>query len=60
MTANRKGWLDELWLCLDKKFAYERCKAGTGGLADNGAAQDLAREAIGGLLHQGALSPPQT
>lgn len=34
VTANRKGWLDELWLCLDKRFAYERCKAGTGGLAD--------------------------
>jgi len=32
VTANRQGWLDELWICLDKKFAYERCKAGTGGL----------------------------
>ncbi|MBN8807083.1 MAG: ribonuclease T [Sphingomonas sp.] len=27
------GWLDELWLCLDTKLRYERCKAGTGGLA---------------------------
>jgi len=32
VTANRQGWLDELWICLDKSFAYERCKAGTGGL----------------------------
>jgi ribonuclease T2 len=37
VTANRKGWLDELWLCLDKRFAYERCKAGTGGLPANAA-----------------------
>ncbi len=32
VTAKR-GWLDELWLCLDTRFRYERCKAGTGGLA---------------------------
>jgi ribonuclease T2 len=32
VTAS-KGWLDELWLCLDTRFSYERCKAGTGGLA---------------------------
>jgi len=32
VTANRQGWLDELWICLDKRFAYERCKAGSGGL----------------------------
>lgn len=32
VTANRQGWLDELWICLDKRFTYERCKAGTGGL----------------------------
>ena len=35
VTANAKGWLDELWLCLDKNFAYSRCAAGSGGLADN-------------------------
>ena len=29
------GWLDELWLCLDRRFAYERCKANTGGLPGN-------------------------
>ena len=33
VTAN-KGWLDELWLCLDKSDRYVRCKAGTGGLPD--------------------------
>lgn len=31
----KKGWLDELWLCLDKRDRYVRCKAGTGGLPDN-------------------------
>lgn len=35
VTANKQGWLDELWLCLDKSFAYERCKAGSGGLPAN-------------------------
>nr|WP_176498385.1 ribonuclease T [Sphingomonas sp. HMP6] len=35
VTANRKGWLDELWLCLDKTFAYARCEANSGGLAAN-------------------------
>ncbi len=35
VTANRKGWLDELWLCLDKSFAYTRCEANSGGLAAN-------------------------
>ena len=35
VTANKQGWLDELWLCLDKSFAYERCRAGTGGLPGN-------------------------
>ena len=34
VTAKR-GWLDELWLCLDTRLAYTRCKAGTGGLAAN-------------------------
>lgn len=32
VTANRQGWLDELWICLDKRFAYERCRPGSGGL----------------------------
>ena len=35
VTANREGWLDELWLCLDTRFRYHRCEAGTGGAADD-------------------------
>src|SRR3954470_8743921 len=35
VTANKQGWLDELWLCLDKKFAYARCVTGSGGLDGN-------------------------
>lgn len=33
VTANKDGWLDEVWLCLDKRFAYRRCPAHQGGLA---------------------------
>jgi len=29
------GWLDELWLCLDTRFAYARCRPDTGGLPSN-------------------------
>lgn len=32
VTANKQGWLDELWLCLDRRFAYVRCRADAGGL----------------------------
>ncbi|MDO7841051.1 ribonuclease T2 family protein [Sphingomonas immobilis] len=35
VTVNKRGWLDELWLCLDKSFAYERCKPNSGGAAAN-------------------------
>lgn len=35
VTANARGWLDEVWLCLDRKFDYTRCEAGSGGLGDN-------------------------
>ncbi|MEV9253411.1 hypothetical protein AB0162_29715, partial [Klebsiella pneumoniae] len=28
VTVNAMGWLDELWLCLDKRFAYTRCETG--------------------------------
>lgn len=31
----KRGWLDELWLCLDTRLNYARCQAGTGGLAAN-------------------------
>jgi ribonuclease T2 len=33
ITANRQGWLDEVWLCLDTAFRYRRCPAHQGGLA---------------------------
>lgn len=34
VTTTRQDWLDELWLCLDKSFRYERCKPDTGGAPD--------------------------
>lgn len=34
ITADRQGWLDEIWLCLDKAFGHARCPAHQGGLAD--------------------------
>lgn len=33
VTVNRRGWLDELWLCLDTRFRYARCRAGSGGVS---------------------------
>ena len=33
ITASKSGWLEEVWLCLDKQFAYARCPAHQGGLA---------------------------
>lgn len=35
VTANRQGWLDEIWICLDTQFRYTRCPAHQGGLAPN-------------------------
>ncbi|KQM64915.1 ribonuclease T [Sphingomonas sp. Leaf17] len=32
VTANRQGWLDEIWICLDTAFRYTRCPAHQGGL----------------------------
>ena len=32
VTATKQGWLDEVWLCLDKAFRYERCRPNSGGL----------------------------
>ena len=34
VTLSRDGWLDEIWLCLDRRFRYTRCRAGTGGAPD--------------------------
>ena len=33
VTADRQGWLDELWICLDLKFKPVTCPAHQGGLA---------------------------
>lgn len=33
ITANKQGWLDEIWLCLDKAKKYQTCPAHQGGLA---------------------------
>ena len=32
VTATRRGWLDEVWICLDKRFRYARCPAHQGGM----------------------------
>lgn len=37
VTATRDGWLDELWLCLDQRFRYERCRANSGGITPDAA-----------------------
>ena len=33
VTANKKGWLDEIWFCLDKERRFHACPAHQGGLA---------------------------
>ena len=33
VTTARDGWLDEVWLCLDRRFRYARCRADSGGVA---------------------------
>ncbi|MCT8002638.1 ribonuclease T [Sphingomonas sanguinis] len=35
VTATRDGWLDEIWICLNKAFRYSRCPAHQGGLSPN-------------------------
>lgn len=35
ITTNRRGWLEEVWLCLDKRFAAATCPAHQGGLASS-------------------------
>lgn len=32
VRANRQGWLEEVWLCLDKGRRYMRCKPNSGGM----------------------------
>jgi ribonuclease T2 len=33
ITADRQGWVDEIWLCMNRQFRYQRCPAHQGGLA---------------------------
>jgi ribonuclease T2 len=37
ITADKRGWLDEIWLCLDRRFQAARCPAHQGGLAPGAA-----------------------
>ncbi len=39
VTATRRGWLDEVWICLDRQYRYARCPAHQGGLATNAKLQ---------------------
>lgn len=32
VTTTWQGWLDELWLCLDTRFRYSRCRPNSGGV----------------------------
>jgi ribonuclease T2 len=42
ITADRQGWLDEIWLCLDKRLRYARCAPHAGGM-DPGSAIKIWR-----------------
>ncbi len=33
ITTDRRGWLDEVWLCLDRQRRYARCPAHQGGVS---------------------------
>ena len=35
ITTDRQGWLNEVWICMDKKFRYARCPAHQGGVKPN-------------------------
>ena len=37
LQLNRRGWLEEVWLCLDTVFAPRRCPAGQSGARDTQA-----------------------
>ena len=32
VTANRRGWLDEIWLCLDTRMSFAPCRPNSGGV----------------------------
>jgi len=33
VTADKQGWLNEIWFCLDRQLGYTRCRADSGGVA---------------------------
>lgn len=35
LNVDRKGWLEEVWICLDTRFRYRACPATQGGAAAN-------------------------
>ncbi|KQM97625.1 ribonuclease T2 family protein [Sphingomonas sp. Leaf25] len=35
ITTNQRGWLDEVWLCLDSRRRFARCPAHQGGVTPN-------------------------
>jgi ribonuclease T2 len=35
ITANKNGWLEEVWICLDTAYRYHRCPSFQGGLPEN-------------------------
>lgn len=35
ITTDKQGWLDEVWLCMNKSFRYARCPAHAGGVKAN-------------------------
>ena len=37
VTANKRGWFDELWLCLDMGLRYTACRADSGGVVPSTA-----------------------
>ncbi len=39
VTANKQGWFDEVWICLDRRFRYRRCPVHQGGLSPSAALQ---------------------
>jgi ribonuclease T2 len=39
VTADKRGWLDEVWLCLDRGFRFQRCPAHQGGLSPSAPLQ---------------------
>lgn len=47
VRVTREGWLDELWLCLDRDLGYRRCAAGQGGGSGAGKALRIWRRGSG-------------